>query len=127
MSLKVLKDKALSTATIVIKVAVTAMAFMREILYSSIKKAMEISLSEIVDVIDAKNNKIKKRTAQMVPPGNCWKMVGKISKMSLGPALGSSSNENTAGNIIMPANIATKVSSDDIVTASFMRLLSSLK
>ena len=126
-SLNVLNDKALRTAMIVIKTAVMAIAFPREILYSSIMKVMGISLNEIVEVIEAKNSRRKNNVAQIEPPGICWKMVGNISKISLGPALGSRPNEKTAGKITIPARIATSVSSPEIVTASFMRLLSSLK
>ncbi len=47
-------------------------------------------------------------------------MDGSTSKTSFGPAAGSVWNVNTAGNIIMPAIMATIVSSAAVVAALFI-------
>ena len=49
-------------------------AFSRVIFHSSQKKEMEISLMEMVDVIDARKSRKKKAVAHICPPGVCEKM-----------------------------------------------------
>ena len=66
--LKVLNDRALNTATMVMRVAVIKMALPRDILYSSIMKVMGISLNEMVEVSEAKNTSRKNSKAQTYPP-----------------------------------------------------------
>ena len=71
----------------------------------------------MVDVIDAKNSNKKNATDHRYPPGNCWNISGSIWNTSFGPAAGSISNENTAGNMMMPESIATSVSSNATTVA----------
>lgn len=116
-SLRTLNDRAHSEPKTIAIIVFIAVALFLVILYSSVKKVIEISLMEIVDVMDAKKSSIKNAADQKYPPGICWKMLGRISKTSFGPAAGSNPKENTAGNIIIPAIIATKVSKMAIIVA----------
>ena len=68
--------------------ALTAVARRRLIPFSSVKKAIEISLMEMVDVSEATKSRKKKSVDQITPPGSWWKMLGKTSKTSVGPAAG---------------------------------------
>ena len=126
-SLNTLNDKAHSALRIRAKIVLSEVAFFRLILCSSVKNVMKISLIEIVDVIDAKNSNTKNASDQKYPPGICWKMFGKTSNTSFGPAAGSAPNENTAGKIITPARIATQVSRIAIMLALFTSGVLSLK
>ena len=58
--------------------------------YLSIKKLIAGSMSEIDEVIAAKNNKIKNEVATILPPGIDPKAIGNVSKISPGPAVDGS-------------------------------------
>ena len=122
-----LNDRAHSTASDPTTAAVTQIAFRREKLRSSMRNVIKISLSEMVDVSDAKNSSTKNRMAQTYPPAICWNTAGSTSNTSLGPASGCMPNENTAGKMTMPAKMATSVSSEAMTTASRVSDVSSLK
>lgn len=92
-------------------------ALVRDIFFSSVRNAIDTSLIEIVEVSDAKNNKKKKSIDHICAPGICAKIEGSTSNTSAGPCTGDIPNENTAGNMISPASIATRVSSDAVIVA----------
>ena len=92
-------------------------AFLRLIFFSSVKKAIETSLIEIVEDSDAMNNRKKKSDDQMMLPGSWLKMLGSISNTNVGPCSGDTPKVNTAGNIMTPARMATEVSSNAVVVA----------
>jgi hypothetical protein len=58
--------------------------------YLSIKKLIAGSMSEIDDVIAAKNNRINNKVARILPPGIDPNAIGSVSKMSPGPAVDGS-------------------------------------
>ena len=79
--------------------------------YFSIKKLIAGSIREIEDVIAAKKSKTKNRVATNSPYGMTPNAKGNVWKINPGPADdGSRLNVKTIGKIIIPANIATKVS-----------------
>ena len=112
-----LNDSAHNEPNTMAMIVLSHVAFLRDMLCSSVKNVMKISLIEMVDVIEAKNSSTKNANDQKYPPGICWKMLGKTSKTSFGPAVGSAPKENTAGNMITPASTATHVSSKAIIVA----------
>ncbi len=61
---------------------------------------------------------------QMRPPAMFTKMLGRVTKMSPGPAPGSTPKEKQAGKMMMPAMMATKVSRPQMRTASLGSVLS---
>lgn len=102
-------------------------AFFRDIFSSSTKQAMQVSLIEMVDVNEAKNNNMKNADDHKIGIGKCWNIDGSISNTNFGPASADIPNENTAGKIITPASIATNVSNAPIVNAFFTNGVLSLK
>jgi hypothetical protein len=58
--------------------------------YLSIKKLIAGSISEIDEVIAAKNNKTKNNIAITLPPGIDPNAIGNVSKISPGPAVDGS-------------------------------------
>lgn len=94
---------------------------------SSIKNEMEISLMDIVDVREAKNNNKKNATDQKCPPSIWEKIVGSTSNTKVGPAVGSAPKEKTAGKIIMPERTATNVSRMAVITELRTRRVESEK
>ena len=81
------------------------------------KKAIETSLIELVEDIEAINNRKKKSEDQKMLPGSWLNMFGRISNTSVGPCAGETPKVNTAGNIMTPARMATGVSSNAVVVA----------
>ena len=92
-------------------------ALVRDIFFSSVKNAIDTSLMEIVEVSDAKKSRKKKRIDHICAPGICANIDGNTSNTSAGPFTGDMPNENTAGNIITPARMATRVSSVAVIVA----------
>lgn len=92
-------------------------ALERLIFFSSVRYAIDTSLIEIVEEIDAKNSRKKKRVDQKMLPGSWLNMFGRISKTSVGPCVGETPKVNTAGNIMTPARMATEVSSNAVIVA----------
>ena len=66
----------------------------------------------------AKHMNRKNSVPQMRPPAMFTKMLGRVTKMSPGPAPVSTPKEKQAGKMMMPAMIATNVSSRVMRTAS---------
>jgi hypothetical protein len=77
------------------------------------------------EVIAAKNNNIKNNSPIKEEQGNCVNISGNEMNTNVGPAVGVTPNENTIGNIIMPAVIAIKVSKKISVYADFNTFVSS--
>ena len=102
-------------------------AFLLDILFSSTKKAIDISLIDIVEVSDAKNRRKKNKADHTTPPGRWWNMEGSTSKTRAGPAVGLILNVKTAGKIIIPANNATVVSNEAVIVALLARRVLRLK
>ena len=92
-------------------------AFLRLIFFSSVKKAIETSLIEMVEDSDAINNRKKNSDDQKMLPGSWLNMFGRISNTNVGPCAGETPKVNTAGNIMTPARMATEVSSNAVVVA----------
>ena len=81
-------------------------------LNSSIKKATGTSTIEISDVRAAIPNKIKNPVPKSTPKNISLKILGRTTKISPAPIVGSSPNANSAGNIAKPAISAINVSSN---------------
>jgi len=67
-----------------------ALASVLLIEYFSIRKLIAGSISEIDEVIAAKNSKIKNKVAIIFPPGIDPNAIGNVSKISPGPAVDGS-------------------------------------
>ena len=122
---KIPKDKVAGIAIADIMQNSMVQAFVRDILNLSISVAQGPSTILIPEVSAAQNNKTKNANETKFPHGICENIFGRVTKTSPAPEFGSILNENTAGNIIIPANIANAVSDKIIVYADFTRLLSS--
>jgi len=72
---------------------------------------------ETDDVIAAIKTKKKKNIANIFPKGIIEKTKGRVSKISVGPEVGSIPNVKTPGKIAKPANRATVRSASPIVSA----------
>ena len=70
---------------------------------------------------------MKNMKDHIFPNGNCSKIFGRVMNTSSGPAVGSIPKLNTAGNMIMPAMMATRVSRRAMRIDVFMRGVSSPK
>lgn len=92
-----------------------AQDFILEILNCSISVAQGASKILIPDVTAAQNSRTKNAKDTKLPNGSCAKILGRVIKTSPAPDDGSRLNENTAGNIIIPARIANAVSESMIV------------
>ena len=92
-------------------------AVLRLIFFSSVKKAIETSLIEMVEDSDAINNRKKNSDDQKMLPGSWLNLFGRISNTIVGPCAGETPKVNTAGNIMTPARMATEVSSNAVVVA----------
>ena len=92
-------------------------ALVRDIFFSSVKNAIDTSLIEIVEVSEAKKRRKKKSIDHICAPGICENIEGSTSNTSAGPCTGDMPNENTAGKMIIPARIATRVSSEAVIVA----------
>lgn len=102
-------------------------AFFRDHKNRSEQNDVEISAIDIVDVSDAMKSNMKNIGASIAPPGIAPKMAGRVSKTSVGPAVGDIPKLNTAGNMMMPDRIATRVSNAAMLTAVRGMLVDSLK
>ena len=123
--LKIPKDNVagiLITATIILNKTV---AFCLEILKWLINAYIAVSKMLIPDVTAAKNNNIKNIKPINTGHGSFANISGNAIKTKDAPADGVTPNENTMGNIIIPAIIAIKVSKKINVYADFTMLLSS--
>ena len=90
-------------------------AFILEILNLSISVAQGPSRILIPEVTAAQNSRIKNAHEIIFPQGICANILGKVTNTSPAPEFGCMLNENTAGNIIIPASIANAVSDRIIV------------
>lgn len=116
-SLKYPNDKALNTPPQSAMMRLIEEALARDIFFSSVKNAIDTSLMEIVEVSEAKKSRTKNNIDHICAPGICAKIEGNTSNTSAGPCTGDMPNENTAGKIITPARMATRVSSDAVIVA----------
>ena len=104
-----------------------AEAFLRDQPNCSVQNDMEISDMEMVEVSEAIKSSMKNRGARIRPPAIAPKIAGSVSNTRVGPAVGDMPKLNTAGKIIIPDRIATRVSSEAILTAVRGMMVESLK
>ena len=90
-------------------------AFVLEILNLSIKVAQGPSTMLMPEVSAAQKRSTKNAQETTLPKGIFEKIIGSVTKTSPAPEFGSILKENTAGKIIIPANIANIVSDKIIV------------
>jgi len=76
-----------------------------------------MTVEKLANVINRKNS-----VPQMRPPSMLINTLGSVIKMRLGPASGEMPKEKQAGKMISPAQMATKVSSTQMRTASPVRV-----
>ncbi len=109
------KDNVAGIAITVIIPNRMAHAFILDILNLSIIVAHGPSRMLIPEVTAAQKSRTKNAQEITFPQGICENIFGKVTKTRPAPEFGSILNENTAGNIIIPANIANAVSEIIIV------------
>ena len=109
------KDSVAGIASIDIIKNTKKQAFPRDIFNLSINDAIGTSIMLIPEVIAAAKRSIKNKTDIILPCGIIENIYGKVTNTSPAPELGSKPNENIAGNIIIPAISANKVSENIIV------------
>ena len=85
--------------------------FLRLMFHLSIQHATIFSNTAIMVEKEAKVINIKNKLPQIRPPFMDANTLGRVMKISSGPAPGSTPNAKHAGKIISPDVIATKVSS----------------
>lgn len=93
----------------------------------SVRKVIEISLIDIVDDNDARKSIKKNNVAQIAPAGIIENIRGSTSNIRVGPSAGDIPKVNTAGKIIIPARIATRVSRPAVAAALRTMFVLSLK
>ena len=98
-------------------VALVIVAVRRLMPRSSMKNAMAVSDMDMVDVSDASIRRKKNRADQSGSRGSEWNIDGSTSNISVYPAAGETPKVNTAGNMMIPDRIATRVSREAVVTA----------
>ena len=80
----------------------------------------------MVEVKAAKANKTKKARPNKYPPGIFGKTLGRVTKASPAPWVGSRLKVKTEVKIAIPAKMAIMVSKNAMEKADFTMLLSSL-
>ena len=90
----------------------------------SIKKAMIFSKTAITVLRAAKDMKTKKSVPHSLPPFMLTNTLGRVTKISDGPASGDTLKEKHDGKIMRPETTATNVSSSDILNDSESRVFS---
>ena len=76
-----------------------------------------MTVEKLANVMNRKNS-----MPQMRPPIMLMNTLGSVMKIRLGPASGEMPNEKHAGKMMSPAQMATKVSSTQMRTASPVRV-----
>lgn len=124
-SFKMPKDSVAGMAIKLTIIKIKILAFKRDILNCSMNVAVGTSKILMPEVKAAKSKSTKNAIATQFPKGIWAKIFGKVTKTKPAPEFGSSPNEKTAGNIIIPASSANNVSEKIIVYADFVIFLSS--
>ena len=90
----------------------------------SIKDAMIFSNTAITVLRAANDIKTKNNVPQTLPPFMFTNTLGRVTKISDGPASGDTLKEKHDGKIMRPETTATNVSSSDILNDSESRVFS---
>ena len=105
-----LKDKTVNKPKAQITKPITIADTFLETFFFSTIHATDGSSKLMAEVNAAKPNKIKNREPNNLPPNICPNASGSVLNIRPGPPAASRPNENTIGNIIIPASNAIEVS-----------------
>ena len=78
-----------------------------------------MTVEKLAKLMNRKNSEPHSR-----PPAMSWNTLGRVMKMREGPLSGSTPKEKQAGKMMSPAISATKVSREQMRTASLVRVWS---